>query len=341
MSNRHPPTDSHQPHRLQRARVAVCGLVLAGALLADAAPAVEATADEPLVLLALGAPGEETYAPVLEKAAQDWERACQAASAQLQIIGRGPTNAVPDLDQLRSHLEAAPKEAPSELWLVFVGHGTFDGRDAKFNLRGPDLGVETLAGWLKPFRRPLVIVHGGSASGPFLTGLSAPGRVVITATRSGEEQNYARFGAVFAATVADPTADLDRDGQTSLFEAFLATARRVEEFYQTDSRLPTEHALLDDNGDRRGTPANWFRGLRPTRQAEDGAAVDGLRAHQVHLVRAPGERLLPPGLRQRRDELEQAIARLRDAKAAVPEEEYYRQLETLLLALARLYQAAH
>lgn len=292
------------------------------------------------VLLVLGAPGEETYAPLFEKAARDWEQACQTASATLQIIGRSPTNAAPDLDQLRLHLDAASKDTSTELWLVFVGHGTFDGREAKFNLRGPDLGVQALAEWLQPFRRPLVIVNGASASGPFLTGLSAPGRVVITATRSGEEQNYARFGEFFAASVADPAADLDRDGQTSLFEAFLAAARRVEEFYQTDSRLATEHALLDDNGDRRGTPAAWFRGLRPTRKPEDGATLDGLRAHQIHLVRSPSELLLPPDLRQRRDELELAVARLRDAKATLPEEEYYRQLETLLLALARLYQAA-
>ena len=56
-------------------------------------------------------------------------------------------------------LEASAKESLEPLWLVLIGHGTFDGRSAKFNLQGSDLIATDLAEWLKPFRRPLAVVN--------------------------------------------------------------------------------------------------------------------------------------------------------------------------------------
>jgi len=226
------------------------------------------------------------------------------------------------------------------LWLVLIGHGTFDGKEAKFNLRGPDCSASELAGWLQPFHRPVAVVNTASASGPFINKLSAPGRVVITATRSGNENNYARFGQYLAEAITDPEADLDKDGQTSLLEAFLIASRRVGEFYQLEGRLATEHALLDDNGDGLGTPADWFRGIRAVKKAKDGAALDGVRAHQFHLIRNEAERNLPPAVRLKRDELELEIARLREAKNQMDEDGYYSSLEKLLLQMARLYERA-
>ncbi len=166
--------------------------------------------------------------------------------------------------------------------------------------------------------------------------LSAPRRVIITATRSGQEQNFARFGGELAAAIGDRAADLDKDGQTSLLEAYLHASRRVDESYAAAARLATEHALLDDNGDKQGTPAGWFQGVRATRRAKDGAALDGAFAHGWHLVPGAEERSLTPAARQRRDELEQAIARLRETKADQSEDEYFGQLEKLMIELARL-----
>jgi len=223
------------------------------------------------------------------------------------------------------------------LWLIFIGHGTFDGKEAKFNLRGPDISADELAAWLKPFHRPLAVINCASSSSPFINKLSAAGRVVVTATRSGYEQNYARFGQFIAEAIADPAADLDKDEQTSLLEAFVMASRRVKEFYDAEGRLATEHALLDDNGDGLGTPADFFRGVRAVKKPAEGATVDGLRAHQLHLVRSERELRMPPEVRLRRDELELALARLRDSKASFEEDEYYRRLENLMLELARFY----
>jgi len=224
------------------------------------------------------------------------------------------------------------------LWIVLIGHGTFDGREAKFNLRGPDVSELDLAEWLAPLKRPVVVINCASASGPFLPRLSAENRVIITATRSGHELNFARFGQYIAETIADPRADLDKDGQVSLLEAYLTAGSRVGEYYRTHAQLATEHALLDDNGDKLGTPADWFRGIRATRRAKDGAALDGVRAHQIHLVPSDRERGIPTALRQRRDQLELAVAALRDKKDKLDADEYYDQLEKLMVELAQIYR---
>ncbi len=102
--------------------------------------------------------------------------------------------------------------------------------------------------------------------------------------------------------------------------------------------MATEHALLDDNGDRLGTPAAWFRGVRATKRAKDGAPLDGIRAHQLHLIPSNRERLMPAEMRQRRNQLELSIASLRDQKDKLSEDEYYDRLDKLMIELAKLYR---
>lgn len=302
-----------------------------------AAPA--RAADTPTVLLVVGAAGESEFGTQFLQQAEQWQAACQAASAQVTTIGLSPTHPPPEVDDLtllRQTLEGLPKEGP-DAWLVLVGHGTFDGRDARFNLRGPDLSASNLVEWVQPFRRRLAIVNTASASAPFLKLLSGTNRIVVTATRSGNEVNYTRFGSRLAQAIHAPAADLDQDGQTSLLEAFLSASFQVAEFYKTEGRLATEHALIDDNGDGLGTPADWFRGLQATKRPRDGASLDGLRAHQVHLVRSAAENELSTEARTLRDRLELDIAGLRERKSSMPEATYYQELETLLLRLAGLY----
>ena len=160
----------------------------------------------------------------------------------------------------------------------------------------------------------MVIINCASASGPFINRLSGNNRLVVTATKSGYEMNFARFGQYIAEAIADERADIDKDGQVSLLEAFLTGSSRVDEYYRTHSQLASEHALLDDNGDRLGTPANWFHGIRATKRAKDGATLDGTRAHQLHLIPSNRERGIPAEIRQRRDQLELSIAALTGSK---------------------------
>jgi hypothetical protein len=293
--------------------------------------------DRATVIVAVGAAGEEEFGKDFVKWAAQWEQASAKAGAKYLGIGMGPTNEVTDLARLKDALNDEPKDSSTELWIVLLGHGTFDGKEAKFNLRGPDLSATNLATWLKPFRRPVIVIDCASSSSPFLNKLSTKGRIIVTATRSGHEENFSRFGQFMSKAITDPAADLDKDGQTSLLEAFIMASRGVAEFYETEGRLVTEHALLDDNGDGLGTPAEFFRGVRAVKKPAEGGSVDGLRAHQIHLIRSEREQKMPAQLRAKRDELEKAIAQLRDSKEKLGEEEYYRQLEPLMLELAKLY----
>ena len=311
------------------------------------------TADQPTVIVIAGAPGEAEFAPDIMQQLDAWARASEQARAKHvsiggniliaagaeKIVGGPPTTGgdADDRERVRQALAAEPKNGVGELWLVLVGHGTFDGKEAKLNLRGPDMSATELAEWLKPFQRPMAIIDTTSSSAPFLAKLAAPKRVIVSATRSGHEQNYARFGKFLAEALPDPKSDLDKDGQISLLESFLSASHRTTEFYKTEGRLATEHALLDDNGDGLGTPADWFRGVIATKRARDGAALDGLRAHQFHLVRSEAEQQLAPEVRAKRDQLEQQIAGLREKKEKLNEEKYFQELEKLMLALARLY----
>jgi hypothetical protein len=295
------------------------------------------TADRPTVILVTGAPGEDEFGESFSKSAGLWEEATGKSGAKLVAITATNAEAA-DRDRVQKALADEVKETTAELWVVLLGHGTFDGKEPKFNLRGPDFSAHDLANWLQPFRRPLAIICGFSASGPFLNKLGGTNRVVITATRSGHEVNYARLGGYLSETIVHPEADLDKDGQTSLLEAYLMAARRTAEFYQTEGRLATEHSLIDDNSDGLGTPPDWFRGIRATKKAKDGAALDGFRAHQFHLLRSETETKLSPEVRARRDELELQINHLRETKSELDQDDYYQKLEKLLLEMARLYE---
>ena len=177
----------------------------------------------PTLIVVMGAPGEEEYARQFKKWVGQWTEATQKAKATLHTIGiqDKKSSDKPDKDQLKKLIDAQPRKDAEPLWLVLIGHGTYDGKTAKFNLRGPDLSASELAQWLKDHERPLAIINCASSSGPFIAALSSPNRTIATATRSGFEQNFTRLGGLLAAAITDPTADLDMDQQVSLLEAFL------------------------------------------------------------------------------------------------------------------------
>jgi hypothetical protein len=303
-------------------------------------PTPTRAAEERDLILVIGAPGDADYAEQFSAAADLWQKAAAKGGLQTTVIGLDAVSAEDDRTRLLRVLGESASRNAGELWLVFIGHGTFNGRTAKFNLRGPDISAEDLAAALKPCHRPLAVIQCASASGPFLPALSAPGRVIITATRSGNEVNATRFGGYLARAIADPAADLDKDGQTSLLEATLMAARQTAQYYKEEGLLATEHPLIDDNGDGLGTPPDWFQGVRAVKTAEGGKSADGVRAHQMVLVRGEAEQKLDPAARFRRDELEQDLVALRAKKAQLPQDDYYRQLEGVLVQIAGLYQAA-
>ncbi len=317
-------------------------------VLADAPP------EDRLVVIIRGASGTSEYGQLFDLWSDRWEAAATTGGARVARIGpktdadgstADPSNQSSDVD--RSSVEQALRDAAAqatsrkltELWVVLVGHGTFDGRSARFNLRDDDISAEELKKWLEPVSCPTVIANCSSASGPFLKALAGENRVVMTATKSGAEVNFARFGEFLSEAVGDSKFDLDKDGQTSAFEAFLSASRRTLAFYEAEGRLATEHSLLDDNGDGLGVRADFFRGVRLVRKVQGEASIDGRLAHRLHLVRSDSEQHLLPETRKLRDQLEQAVIQLRDRKQSFDDEDaYYAQLEELLVQLARVYE---
>ena len=216
-----------------------------------------------------------------------------------------------------------------DLVLVFMaGHGSHEGADSRINLPGPDLTAADLATALEPLGdRRVVIVNAASASGDFVRTLSRPGRVVITATKGPFERNATRFGGQFVAAFASEGADADKNGLVSMLEAFLYARRETARFYEADNRLMTEHAVLDDNGDKQGSAA-------PGAEGQDGAL-----ARTIYLGSAPAPRIAATDSAGARiageaRELEARINALRTRKASMKDEDYQSQLEELLVELA-------
>ena len=318
--------------------------------------AADAPPVKPTMIVVVGAGGAPQYEAMFADWSDRWIAAAAKAGYQIVTIGRdaeppdqptgpGQTDKSSQTDQtdkkrLRAAIDESAKTPGVDLWLVLIGHGTYDRREARFNLRGPDVSAKDLADWIIPVDRPMAIINSAAASAPFLTALSHAKRVVIASTKSGAEQNFARFGDFLSQAISDPTADLDKDDQTSLWEAYLKASRRTAEFYSTDGRLQTEHALLDDNGDGQGVRSDQFRGLIPLERTSDGKPLDGQYAHQWHLLRNPVDAALPPDVLKKRDALELSILQLRDRKKAMPQDEYLAQLENLLVELAELNESA-
>lgn len=311
------------------------------------------------LVLVVGAPGEEEFGNQFQDWAQRWLAAlAEAPDVQLATIGvavHGPATAgnweipaVPgaetgstdnrnDRQRLQDWLEQIPADA-ERVWVVLIGHGTADGDAAKFNLAGPDFSAQELNQWLEPLKMPTVIVNCASTSGAFVPQLKAPNRIVVASTKSGAQYNFSRFGDYLSRAIADPQLDLDKDHQTSLLEAFVAASRETQDFYAQEKRLPTELAILDDNGDGLGTPGDWYSGTRTARETQQGQ-VDGQLAARVILIRRGEEAELSATARTRRDALEQQLDALKARKSALTEEAYLAELEPILVALARLYAA--
>jgi hypothetical protein len=291
------------------------------------------------ILLVVGSGGTDDYTKEFTEIGELWKTAATKGEAAIEILGLGEAKEGDPTDAERLKQRLAAEKSP-ELWLVLVGHGTFDQREVKFNFRGPDVTDRELATWADTYQGRLAVINAASASGSFVRSLSKAERIVITATKNEGEQSYARFGRYFAEAVGGVEGgDLDNDDQVSLLEAWLHASRRVAEFYKSEGRIATEHALLDDNGDRLGSRSEWFEGTTPTQTASPEAKPDGDLAAQKVLVKNAFERLLSPAQRERRDGLERQVVELRRSRDKLEEAGYYAKLEALLLELARLYDS--
>lgn len=321
------------------------GLVLA-ALFATTAMAQSAPSTKPHLILVTGAAGTEEYGQEFNAAAHQWTELAQSRQWQLTAVSAAEDKssnqaaAQTQREQLQAAIKQALEDSSSQMWIVLVGHGTSERGSDKFNLVGPDVSSKDLAQWLGPLEKPLIFIACASSSSPFLPQLSGPKRVIVTATKSGSENNYSRFGQQLAVSLLDPATDIDHDDEVSLLEAFLAASAKTDKFYREQSRLTTEHALLDDNGDKLGTGSEFFKGVRAVKAAQGGKQADGAIASRIVLSVLPNAPKFTDEELKARGEIEQQLDALRAKRPNPPTEEYWNQLEQLLLQLAELYNQA-
>ena len=214
------------------------------------------------------------------------------------------------------------------LMLVLLGHGTFDGADAKFNLAGPDLSAGEWKGLLDGVPGRLVVVNTTESSFPFIEELSQRGRVVITATDSVAQRFATVFPEHFIRVLSDPAADLDKNGRLSIWEAFTAASAAVKAHYEQRGTLSTERPLLDDDGDRKGREAET--------PGDDGALARSVYLDEPAAVISTDT--TRAALERERASLEAQLEALKSRKDAMPETEYQAALEKLLVQLARIAQ---
>jgi hypothetical protein len=239
------------------------------------------------------------------------------------------TDAAATRDAVTKAFEALASKAGEEdtVFIVLFGHGTFAANVAKFNLPGPDMAPQDFAPLLARLRsKRVVFVNTASASGPFVEALSGPGRVVVAATRTGDEKYATLFGGPFVDAFSTEAADADRDGKVSILEAFDYAKKAVAASYVREGLLPTEHALLDDNGDHQGS-------MDPGIQAKDGQSAAVLSLGSMRRQALPADEKLR-ALYVERQQLERRIESLKLLKGGMDPEKYASELETLAIELA-------
>ncbi len=236
---------------------------------------------------------------------------------------------------IEAYLREISKEAKPDdsVVLMLIGHGTSDEFDYKFNLPGPDLSASQLAALLDklPAQHQL-IVNMTSASGVSIMTLEKPMRVLITATKAGTEKNATVFPRYWIEGLRDPAADTDKNEIVTALEVFRYAEDKTEKFYETQKRLSTEHALIEDAGKGEGVKLP---------SAENGEGLTAGRFAVLHLGAAAAQSRDPAklALLKKKEELEAAIDDLKYRKASMAAQEYRRQLQTFLLELAKTQEA--
>ena len=304
-------------------------LTLLSVLMAVSAPV---GASERFALIVSGAHGEASYAEPYGQ----WRQSTVTALLEklefddakiLTLFDGGDANHAATAAGVRRSLDAirAKMRADDLLFVLLLGHGSFDGTEAKFNLVGPDLSSAEWAALLKPMPGQVVIVNTTAASFPFLAHLSGARRVVITATDSVAQRFDTVFPAFFVRALTDASADLDKNGRVSIWEAFAAASMGVRRYFTQRGQLATEHAIIDDNGDGIGREAG-------------GDGTDGSVSSRTYLdPDVPGaaptdEALLL--LLQKRGSLQIDVDELKQRRQLLTPDEYQKEFERLMVALA-------
>lgn len=295
------------------------------------------------LLIVVGLAGDPEHAKTFQK----WGANMAEASSRLGVPperlvylvdqpGEGSKNVSGPAtrEEIGKAFEKFGKEAGSEdlIFVMLIGHGDFSGGAARFNLPGRDMNAADFSVLLQKLpTKQVVFVDTSSSSGPFVEALSAPGRTIVTATRNGAEQYAPVFGGFFVDALTSEAADADKNKRVSVLEAFNYAKGEVARAYERQGLLSTEHALLDDNGDKEGSQTPGVAG-KDGKISPDGR-VAGILSFGAAGAGLPNDPKLR-ALYQERQDLERQMENLRLMKDGMPAEKYQAELERVATALA-------
>lgn len=206
---------------------------------------------------------------------------------------------------------ASSSNDSDQVAIYLVGHGSYDDYEYKFNIAGPDLtGADLQTAMDELPSTNQLLVNTSSASGAIAEDLGSARRLLVLATRSGVERHATRFGNYFATALNDPGADVDKNQIVSVQEAFQFAERQVDDYFERNDTLATEHARMD-----------------------------GQRADRFSIARLTEQRARPAdteleSLIAERDALNNEIDELRLARDSMPPDEYRTELLQRMLELA-------
>ncbi len=236
--------------------------------------------------------------------------------------------------RIQQALAEAAKDGKAEDTLVvtLIGHGNFDGQDYKVNIPGADLTAAELAEWMDrvPAQKQ-ALINTTSCSGASIDMLRRDNRVIVSATKAATERLATQFARFWVEAMRNPEADTDKNEVVSVLEAYRFADKKTVGFYESQKRLATEHAMLEDTGKGSGVRAPG---------PDNG---HGLLAGQTALVRfgtlqQAAKSPEKQALLKRREEVEAKIEALKYTKAAISVADYRKQLGALLLELAKVQE---
>lgn len=292
-----------------------------------------AVAEERYALIVSGVSGSEKFAA----SQKEWVTSLQTTlekrlgfdANRITVLSEGGAaaslsnrdNVLRALGGLKTQLSA-----DDTLLILLIGHGTFDGTAAKFNLVGPDMDASEWKKALDGNPARVVFVNTTSSSFPFVQALSGKNRIVIAATETPAQKYATVFPQYFIEALEEGAkADNDKNGRLSVWEAFTYASLAVKQSFEQKGTMVTERAILDDNGDGVGKEAA-------------ATGTDGVLSRTTFLdvsTAAAGNPAIA-GLDKRRIAIEAEIEQLKARKGEMPAGQYEEEFERLAIELAKI-----
>ena len=292
------------------------------ALLTAAVPPASVCGEERYALVVSGVSGSEKFAET-QKA---WVSSLQSTLQQqlgftadriTVLSAGGPVDAAATRENVARALAALKPRltADDTLVIVLIGHGTFDGAAAKFNLVGPDMDAREWKAALDAIPARLIFVNTTSSSFPFVQALAGKNRIIIAATDSAAQKYTTMFPQYFIEALSQRAkADSDKNGRLSVWEAFTFAGLAVKQAFDQKGTLVTERSVLEDGS-------------------------NGVLAKTTFFDPAPAATSKNPelaALEKRRVAVETEIEQLKGRKGQMPAGQYEEEFERLAIELAKI-----